>query len=118
MPKIIYFTAGAVPTTPEQAAIDAIAAFAADPYEFVVRNAAEDNYANIEAADYVAGSAPSPAYDGVSVFDPDSIPEPSVGDDQVVLTDGETTGVEPSGSYTDTVTFTISGGAITAIVLS
>lgn len=36
-----------------------------------------------------------------------------------VVTDGmELTAVEPTGSYTDTVTFTVADGEITAIVLS
>ena len=36
-----------------------------------------------------------------------------------IVTDGQAlTGVEPSGEYTDTVTFTVSGGVITGIALS
>lgn len=36
-----------------------------------------------------------------------------------VVTNGQDlTGVTPSGTYTDTVTFTVAGGVITAIVLS
>ena len=117
MPKIIFFTAGGVPTTPEQTEINQIAAFAADPYEFQIRDASKEDPDKPEDCDYKAGSAPS-SYDEVTAFDVDAPPELAVGADQIVLTDGETTDVEPTGSYTDTVTFTIVDGAITAITLS
>lgn len=35
-----------------------------------------------------------------------------------VVTDGMTLAVEPTGTYTDTVTFTVAAGEITAIALS
>lgn len=36
----------------------------------------------------------------------------------VVVTDGMTVDIEPSGSYVDTVTFSVTDGEITAIALS
>lgn len=47
------------------------------------------------------------------------VPVTIVGGSMAVVPDGfALTGIEPSGTYTDTVTFTVADGAITAIVLS
>ncbi len=46
------------------------------------------------------------------------VTEPLPATQTVVSSGQELTGVTPSGSYVDTVTFTVAGGVITAIVLS
>jgi hypothetical protein len=62
--KILYFTAGPIPTELELEAIDAIKAAIEVKFELGVRNALASNAygAGVEAADYVAGSNPSGTY--------------------------------------------------------
>jgi len=155
MAKILYFTAGTVPTSGELTEIDNIkkAVTLGDTVE--VRNGAANvsqNYgAAIESSDFVEGTLPaSTDYDGVDDFgDNDTNPVVETGDTIAVknsadsvsldgtasvesgvvtvdldatdtlLSSGDTlTGVTPSGSYTNTITFTVAAGAITAVALS
>jgi hypothetical protein len=60
--KILYFTAGPVPTTTEKAAIAKLNAQAAAPYVVRVRNSIEARNHAREATDYVAGAAIPPNY--------------------------------------------------------
>jgi hypothetical protein len=76
MSKVIYFTAGAVPTTAEKLAIAALNARAAEELTVSVRNGlASNSYgAGIESADYVMGTRPA-AYSSTETFPalPDTI---------------------------------------------
>lgn len=77
MKKVIYFTAGAVATTDEKAAIAKLNALTTPAYEVTVMNATQSpNYGyGIQAADYKAGSPPS-AYSAVPTINPDAPPTP------------------------------------------
>lgn len=109
--KIIYFTAGPVPTGGE---LDDIAALNAksNPYEIKVRSAIESNSygAGIEDADFVAGTIPS-AYSAYTEFDIDS--EPVEVDENDVL---DITNSAASNSTTGTVGIT--DGDITVVLAS
>lgn len=79
MQKILYFTAGQMPTEGEQIEIDALAGFTSAAFELGIR-APGSNYAgDPEDADFVAGTPPEPYDDGGTypVFDPDAPPSPS-----------------------------------------
>lgn len=73
--KIIFFTAGAKPTGPEQTAINGINALTIPAYEVAVRRG--DGVGSIsygagpEQTDFVMGTPPD-EYDGVPVFDPEA----------------------------------------------
>lgn len=110
--KIIYFTAGPVATAAEKTAIDKLNAIAEAPYSVYTRNAVGGfKYgAGKESADYVAGTIPSD-YSGVPVIDPDNPPEPTLPDNQAIVTDGDTvTGVTGTGT---TATITVTDGVVT-----
>jgi hypothetical protein len=62
--KIIYFTAGPVPTTAEKAAIVKLNTQAAPQYVVRVRNSVEARKRSHEATDYVAGAIPPNYRDG------------------------------------------------------
>lgn len=59
--KIIFFTAGVVPTEAEQAQIDALNALSAPGYNVAVRNSTQSASfgSGIEACDFVAGTIPT-----------------------------------------------------------
>lgn len=111
--KLIYFTADTVPTVDETAEIAALKAMAAPRYEVFVRNrlGSQQYGAGAESFDVVAGTPP----DG-DLYDEADVVLPG---DEVTIRDGfALEDVTPSGEYTDTVTFTVEDGEITAIVLS
>ena len=62
--RIIFFTAGPQPTTPEKALILKLNAQAAAPYVVRVRNSLEARKRTREATDYVAGAIPPNYRDG------------------------------------------------------
>src|SRR5688572_14434940 len=95
--KVIYFTAGPVPTTNEKADIAALNAFAVAPFEVAVRNALQvgASGAEQEDADYVAvvsgGTIPE-AYDDAEtypVFDPAAPPASSLPATVGLVSDGQ-----------------------------
>jgi len=118
--KIIYFTAGSVVTSAEKADIAALNALAVPAYSVQVSNGSvpaglgktSDGGPVLETCDYVAGSAPA-EYSDLPTFDPDDPPAPDVGASRAVVADGQE--IEIGGT---TYTFTITGGAITAIAVS
>lgn len=90
--KVLYFTAGDVPTTDEKADIAKLNAEAVASYEVGVRSAIRGlgTTGNFEATDYVSGTVPNVApWNAKPVIDPDDIPNQSVSDTQVVLNDGD-----------------------------
>lgn len=121
--KIMYFTAGMQPTETEQEEIDALMPLIEPRFEVVVRRGdgvGTMNYgAGVEATDYVAGSPPAPYDDpdDYPVADPEN-PPTGLPETQTIVNDGDALEIAVTGTYTDTVTFTVEGGVITAIVLS
>lgn len=117
--KILYFYAGAVPTSPEKTAVAAIQAVTGAAWELGVRRAdLNNNYGSgKEAADYVAGTIPS-AYSAVPVFDPAAIPAPpNLPANQAIVKNGLLTGITATGSGTK-VSLTIANNVVTGVVLS
>lgn len=106
-PKVLYFTAAAAPTGPEQAAIDALLA---GQYDVQVRNAAQSALygTKAEPCDFKAGSAPA-EYDDVPVWDAGAL-LPST---SAIVSDAQELTVGGS-----TYTFTVVDGAITAIAVA
>ena len=101
--KIMYFTAGMIPTNTEANEIAAIEALCVTPYEVVVRRGdavGTRNYgAGPEATDFVAGTVPPP-YDNddeeegtvYPVFDPDDPPAPVLPANQAVVSNNQVVG--------------------------
>lgn len=89
--KVIFFTAGPKASAPELAAIAKLNAATPAPYSVKVFNGAQNpNYGyGKEAADYVAGTIPN-AYSAVEVINPDDIPNQSLSQSQVIISDGQT----------------------------
>lgn len=114
--KILYFTAGPVPTTEEKADIAALNAFAVAPFEVGVRNAVQvgASGSEVEAADYVAfvsgGSAPEPYDDDETypVFDPAAPPASSLPAGVGLVADGQVFDVTGG-----TVEVTVTDGVVT-----
>ncbi len=104
MSKILYFTAGPVPTGPEQTAIDRLAIDAGAPHTVGVRNALVPavwgNPAVVEDCDFKAGSAPA-AYAAKPVY---------VAGSEARVKTGQVIPCTPSGN----VTLTVVNGVITA----
>ena len=121
--KVLFFTAGVTADANELAAIAKLNALAVPAYEVGVRSAiSSSNYgAGIESADYVAGTVPD-AYDDAEtypVIDEDAPPAPdNLPATQAIVNNGDALEIAVTGSYTDTVTFTVVDGVITAVVLS
>lgn len=78
MQKVLFFTAGPIPTNDELTAINKIKAAAAAPFELGIRNAAipAQYQPKYEETVYVAGSPPAPYNDSEDfpVFNPDAPP--------------------------------------------
>lgn len=110
--KVIYFTAGDVPTTGEKADIAKLNAAAVAPYDVAVRSGIRSlgTAGNYESADYVAGTVPASApWNAIDVLDPDAIPNQNVSDTQVILNDGDTLDEAGGG----TIAVAIVGGVAT-----
>ncbi len=143
--RIIYFTAGPIPTTDEKAAIAALNARALPVSEVLVRNAEQSqNYGSAkEACDYVAGTRPAaypietypvvppglaPANGGAMNVRNSAASKTVAG--ALVVAAGVITSVDLPATAAlltstqavtvggATYTFTIAGGVITAIVVS
>lgn len=108
--KIIYFTAGRIPTTNEKNAIAALNALAVAPFEVAVRSAADSLAygAGNEAADYKAGSPPA-SYAATPVFDIANPPESGLPGTNAIVADNQVIDTDDGG----TVELTIVDGAIT-----
>lgn len=117
MKKVLYFTAGDVPTGAELTAIGKLNAATSAPYEVGVRNTlhpAGDTL--LEHADYVAGTIPT-AYNAVTEIDPNNIPDQSLSATQAVIDSGVDIVVPVTGVYATKITPTIVAGVITGFVL-
>lgn len=124
--KIFFFTAGAIPTSNEQIAINKLNALAAAAYEVKVKRGdvptdQEYGYGK-EECDYVAFVSPMTkptAYTAKTTFNPDA---PANGGNllstQAIISSGQQLTVPVTGSYSTKATPTIVGGVVTAIVLS
>lgn len=115
MAKIIYFTAGPVPTVDELADIAALNASILPAYEVAVRNTLANNSygAGPEAADFVAGTIPTAYSDAEDypVINPDTVAA-----DHVSLAEGVGyTGVTLVGTAGagKTMTLAITAGVVT-----
>ena len=111
--KIIYFTAGDVPTSGELADIAALNAFC-DGYSLTVSNGAVAPNLGadvLDDADFVAGTVPA-LYDEVAVIDPDAPFATAVGAGNAIVADEDE--LTLAGSV---YTFTVEDGAITAITV-
>lgn len=98
--KVLYFTAGVVPTGPELAAIAKFNAAAEKPYEVLVMNGAQNTkYGETNRlipGDFVAGTVPA-IYEIEDeederiypVIDPDAIPVQNLPATQAVISDGD-----------------------------
>lgn len=116
--KVIYFTAGEVPTSGELQDIEKINSVAERGYIVNVSNGSVDSgLGGIEACNYVAGSIPD-EYAEVPVFDVDAPPIPNLPETAAVVYDGDIKEIAVTGEYTDSVQFTVVDGVISAIVLS
>ena len=97
--KIIYFTAGPLPTVEEAADIAKLNAVTEAPYSVAVRNSQVplSSGGPTEDCDFVAGSIPAP-YDNddeeegkiYPEIDPDDIPTVALSATQAVVSDGQT----------------------------
>jgi hypothetical protein len=128
MAKVIYFTAGDVPTTAEQADIAALSLFAVAPFEIAVRNtkAVGASGVSLEAADYVAcvsgGTLPA-LYDDAedfAVFDPANPPVGGLPATSAIVANGGTVATVKNSaeSVTKSATATVAGGVITKLKLA
>lgn len=114
--KILYFTAGPVPTSNEKADIAALNAFAVAPFEVGVRNALQvgASGAQVEDADYVAvvsgGTIPEPYDDDETypVFDPAAPPASALPATVGLVADGQVFDVTGG-----TVEVTVTDGVVT-----
>lgn len=66
----------------------------------------------------VRNSAGSDSHNATAVVSGSTLIGVNLASTVAMVDSGDTTSVEPSGSFTDTVTFTVAAGAITAIVQS
>lgn len=110
--KVLFFTAGSIPT---QGELDAIAALqdSVVSLEVGVRSGVTPDGGSLETADYAAGTIPTaynalPAWPGV----------PPVPEGYAVVEDQQALEVPVTGTYTNTATVTVEDGVVTAIVLS
>ncbi|CAA2409743.1 Virion structural protein [Xanthomonas phage Suba] len=108
--KILYFTAGRIPTTAEKAEIAAIEALCVVPYSVGVRNPIDSpNYGTPEEADYVAGTVPEEEpYASLPEFDPADPPNPSLPADKAIVGNGDSYPVTGG-----TVSVAVAGGVPT-----
>ncbi len=109
MTKILYFTAGPVPTTEEKADIDALNTLTGAKYTLGVRNrlVSQNFGAGAEACDAVSGTPPSGApWNAKPVFD-----AANAGGGFAPVYDNMSLEIEGDGTYV----FTVEDGAITAI---
>lgn len=117
MAKVLYFTAGPIPTTQEKADIAALNAFAVAPFDIGVRNALAVGASgvSVEAADYVAGTPPAP-YDDDQVyplFDPENPPAGSLPATSAVVSNGGVIPIKNSAeSVTEDGTLTVEAGQV------
>lgn len=125
--KVLFFTAGPVPTPEELADIAKLNAAAVPGYEIGVRSGdtarvkAEYGENRLEPATYIAGSPPDEYTDAededenpiYTVLDPDEIPAVGLHDDQAIVTDGVAITITGGSVEFTVVDGVITGGAFT-----
>lgn len=90
--KLIYFTAGDVPTTDEKADIAKLNAVTVAPYEVAVRSSVRpmSSGGSNEACDYVSGTIPDIAfYEGKTLVDANAIPNQFLVPSQAIVSNGQ-----------------------------
>lgn len=121
--KVIYFTAGAVPTVEELAAIAALTARSGAALELAIRNASESQNIGIgvEACDYLSGTRPT-AYANTTTYPatPSSLGISNGTTSAVVIQGTPVTGVTMTGTAGagKSAAFTIVNGVITTIAFT
>lgn len=113
MTKVLFFTAGALATSGELAAIAAITALNMEPIEVGIRNPdANPNYgAGPEETDFVAGTVPD-LYTEVPVFDPGDF-GPTLTATQAIVSNGQVIAVAGGNA-----TITVVNNVVTNIVIA
>lgn len=112
MKRIIFYTAGLVPTADEQAALNKFEAAAVAPFDVIVGSAyAPAQSIPIRAGDYRYGATPA-GYAALPVADPDA-PPTGLPATSAVVKNGDVLTFGAS-KYT----FTVAGGVVTNIVQS
>lgn len=115
--KVIYFTAGAKPTSNELADIAKLNAAAQPAYDVQVWKSGTPQSTPVRATDYVGSDAAAiPAeYSAVTVIDPDDIPTAPLPDTQAIVLNAGTLSITNSaGADGHTATLTVAGSAVTA----
>ena len=112
--KVLFFTAGPTPTSPELAAIAKLNAVSLPQYETIVANGAAINGNEFGAdrlipCDFVAGTIPE-AYGEIEEIDPDEIPNTALLATEAIVSNAQVLTLSNGG----TATLTIAGGVITA----
>lgn len=120
--KVVFFTAGPVPTSGELADIAKLNAVSVPQYETLVVNGASvtgDEYGTgrLIPCDAVAGTIPTD-YNAIDEIDPDAIPNTALLSTQTIVAHGQALEVPVTGTYTDTATVSVVAGVVTGIVLS
>lgn len=127
--KVLYFTAGITPTSPELAEIAKLNAVTAPQYQVIVMNgAANAKYGETDRlvpGDYVAGTVPAiyeiEDEDDERIYpeiDPDNIPNQALTSTQTIVSHNQEVTVPVTGTYATKAKFTVVNGVITGIVLS
>ena len=109
--KILYFTAGAVPTAPEATEIAALRALTEAPFQVLVKNGEVlpqyGNTEEVEDCDYVAGTPPT-EYSEYDVYTAD------LTEGYAIVTDGQVVEITGGSVELTVVDGVITGGTFTA----
>lgn len=115
--KVIYFTAGLTPTSPELAEIASFTeAMLTASYAVVIRNGNQPTLANLEEADYVAGTVPTD-YADYDVIDTDAIPAQGLDEDQAVATNGQSVNLTDNANTSVNIALDVDGGEVLAATM-
>ena len=110
--KIIYFTAGTVPTGPELAEIAALNALAAPRYEVAVRDGSTIRNFGTETGDFAGGTVPAVApYNTYDTFDSTDAPGEVQPDGTVVVKNS-------AGTVSKNATATVAAGLVDHVALA
>lgn len=119
--KVLYFTAGSLPTANELADIAKLNAAAVPAYDVQVWKAGTPQATPVRATDYVGHDAATipTEYSAVTVIDPDDIPVAPLPATQAIVLNGGTVNVENSAGNLDSpATAVVAGSALTSVKLA
>lgn len=119
--KVIYFTAGAMPTSNELADIAKLNAAALPAYDVQVWKAGTPQSTPIRAADFVGhdGAVIPAEYSAVAVIDPDDIPLAPLPATQAIVLNAGTVNVENSAGNLDSpATAVVAASVLTSVKLA